>query len=295
MRRTAFTPPDLTGRTILITGGNSGIGQATAAALAAAGATVVVTARNRSKGERAVADIRRTVPDASIELAELDLARLASVRQFAKGFLRNHPRLDVLILNAGLTASKRQLTEDGLEMLFQVNHLGHFLLTQLLRDRLVASAPARVVVVASVAHKQARGLDFEDLQSQRGYRGMRTYARSKLANILFTRELARRLEGTGVTANALHPGTVRTGWGGEGEAGRLLGFGLATARWFFLSPEQGARTSVYLAASPDVEGRTGGYYVRRRLATPSAAARDDEAARRLWDVSEELVSTQAGS
>ena len=283
-------PPDLEGRTVLITGGNSGIGKATATALTRAGASVVITARNAERGRQAVEEIRTgSGGQGSIQVRALDLARLASVRSCAQDFLAEFPRLDVLILNAGLTAAKRTVTEDGFETLFQVNHLSHFLLTNLLRERLVASAPARVVVVSSSSHRQAGALDFEDLQSERGFMGLRAYARTKLMNVLFARELARRLHGTGVTVNALHPGTVRTGWGGDGEAGAILGLGLKLAKWAFLSPEQGARTSVYLASSPDVEGRTGGYYVRRRLRRPGAAARDDGAAQQLWQVSERLL------
>lgn len=280
--------PDLSGRTILITGGNSGIGKATAAALARGGAGVVITARNLQRGEEAAEEIRSTARG-TVEVRELDLARLESVRSFAKSFLADHPRLDVLILNAGLTTAKREVTEDGFEMHFQVNHLAHFLLTHLLRERLIESAPARVVVVASSAHRQAGKLDFDDLQSEKGFIGLRVYARSKLANVMFARELARRLDGTGVTVNSVHPGTVRTGWGADGDAGRLLSLGLFLARWWFLSPEQGAATSIYLAASPEVEGKTGGYYARRRLQEPAPAARDDAAARRLWEVSEQLL------
>ena len=280
--------PDLSGRTILITGANSGIGKATAAALARAGADVVITARNPQRGEEAAEEIRSSARG-TVEVRELDLARLESVRSFAKSFLSDHPRLDVLILNAGLTTAKREVTEDGFEMHFQVNHLAHFLLTHLLRERLLESAPARVVVVASSSHRQAGKLDFDDLQSENSYIGLRVYAKSKLANVMFARELARRLEGTGVTVNSVHPGTVRTGWGGDGDAGRVLSLGLKLARWWFLSPEQGAATSIYLAASPEVEGKTGGYYARRRLQQPAPAARDDAAARRLWEVSEELL------
>lgn len=282
--------PDQRGRTILITGGNSGIGKATAAALAGAGAHVVITARDRRRGGQAAEDIRAAAREGgTVDVRDLDLARLDSVRSFAKEFLAGYPRLDVLILNAGVTTAKRQVTEDGFELLFQVNHLAHFLLTHLLRERLEESAPARVVVVASSSHRQAGTLDFDDLQSERNFIGLRVYARSKLANVLFARELARRLDGTGVTVNALHPGTVRTGWGGDGEAGLLLGVGLRLASWVFLSPEKGAETSVHLATSPQVAGKTGGYYVHKRLRDPAPAARDDDAARRLWDVSEELL------
>lgn len=281
--------PDLSGRTILITGANSGIGKESARALAGAGADVVITARNLQRGEEAAGEIRATARG-TVEVRELDLARLASVRTFSEDFLADHPRLDVLILNAGLTTAKREVTEDGFEMHFQVNHLAHFLLTHLLRDRLIESAPARVVVVASSSHRQAGKLDFEDLQSENSFLALRVYARSKLANVMFARELARRLDGTGITVNSLHPGTVRTGWGGDGDAGLVLSLGLKLARWWFLSPQQGAATSVYLASSPEVEGRTGGYYVRRRLQQPAPAARDDAAARRLWEASERLLA-----
>ena len=285
--------PDLADRTVLITGGNSGIGKATAALLAGAGADVTITARDAGRGAAAAEDIRSDAGGRGrVEVADLDLARLASVRSFAEQFLAEHPQLDVLVLNAGLTSARRQVTEDGFELMFQVNHLAHFLLTRLLLDRLIASAPSRVVVVASVAHKGS-GLDFEDLQSERSFSGMGTYGRSKLANVLFTRELARRLEGSGVIANALHPGTVRTRWGADGDAGFLLTWGLRTARWVFLSPQKAAQRVAHLAVGAEVDGRTGGYYVRNRLVDPAPAGRDDEAARRLWEVSEELLGLPA--
>jgi retinol dehydrogenase-14 len=280
---------DLTGRTVLITGANSGIGKATAAILAGQGAGVTITSRNRDRGEAAAGDIRREAGGrGSVSVGDLDLARLSSVRAFAEQFRAEHPRLDVLVLNAGLTLARREVTEDGFEMQLQVNHLGHFLLTHLLLDRLRSSAPARVVVVASVAHK-AGGIDFDDLQLEHSYSGMRAYGRSKLANVLFTRELARRLEGTGVTVNAMHPGTVRTGWGGDGDAGFLLALGIRMASWAFLSPHKAGLRVAYLAAGTDVEGLTGGYYVRNRLTDPAPAGRDDDAARRLWEVSEQLL------
>ena len=280
---------DLTGQTVLITGANSGIGKATAVILAERGADVTITSRNRERGEAAAADIRSEAGGrGSVRVGDLDLARLSSVRSFAEQFRAEHPKLDVLILNAGLTSALRQVTEDGYEMLFQVNHLGHFLLTQLLLDRVTTAAPSRVVVVASVAHKGG-ALDFGDLQSERSYSAMRVYARSKLANVLFARELARRLEGTGVTVNSMHPGTVRTGWGGDGDGGFFLTWGIRMARWAFLSPRQAGLRVAYLAAGREVEGRTGGYYVRNRLTEPAPAGRDDDAARRLWEVSEELL------
>jgi NAD(P)-dependent dehydrogenase (short-subunit alcohol dehydrogenase family) len=281
---------DLTGKTALITGGNSGIGKATAAILAEHGADVTITSRNRERGESAAEDIRRdTGGRGSVTVADLDLARLSSVRAFAEQFRADHPTLDVLILNAGLTSARREVTEDGFELLFQVNHLGHFLLTHLLLDRVIAAAPSRIVVVASVAHKGGGPIDFDDLQSERNYVAMRVYGRSKLANVLFARELARRLEGTGVTVNSMHPGTVRTGWGSDGDGGFLLTWGIRMARWAFLSPRQAGLRVAYLAAGRETEGRTGGYYVRNRLTDPAPAGRDDTAARRLWAVSEELL------
>ena len=278
----------LRGQTILITGGNSGIGKAAATALVGMGADVVITARDPGRGAAAACDITAD-SGRQAQVRSLDLARMGSVRQFADAFLAEVPRLDVLVLNAGIMATDRRVTEDGFELMFQVNHLGHFLLTRLLQPLLEASAPSRVVVVASVAHKRG-ALDFDDLQSENDYSGMRAYATSKLANVLFASELARHLDGTGVTVNSLHPGTVRTGWGADGDTTGLLRLGLRLARWAFLSPEQGARTVVHLASSPAVADRTGGYYVRSRLRQPAPHARDPATARRLWDASEALIS-----
>ncbi len=283
--------PDMKGKTVVVTGGNSGIGFETAAALAAMGARVLVTARNADKGRAAVSAIaQRTGPEAQVQLVVFDLADLASVRQGAAEILEQAPRLDVLVNNAGLVLTERAETVDGYEATFATNHLGPFLLTNLLSDRIIASAPARIVNVASTAHNAARqGMPFDDLQSEKRYRGMRVYGQSKLANILFTLELARRLEGRGVTANSLHPGTVRTGYGGDGDARGLLGFGIKLASPFFLSPAKGALTSVYLASSPDVEGVSGRYFVKCKPKQPKRWAQDPEAARRLWQASEELV------
>lgn len=282
---------DMTGRTAVITGGNSGIGFETAVALARAGARVLVTARDRARGEAAVAEIAGKAGSDAVELVVFDLASLASVRAGAAEILERCERLDVLVNNAGIVLSERRLTPDGLEATFAVNHLGHFLLTDLLLDRLKASAPSRVVNVASTAHKGApRGLDFADLQSERHYRAMPVYSKSKLANIYFTTELARRLAGTGVTANCLHPGTVATGYGRDGDTAGVFAFGLKVIKPFVLTPEQGARTSVYLASSPEVADVSGRYFVKCRPRTPSKAARDDEAAARLWEASEKLLA-----
>jgi NAD(P)-dependent dehydrogenase (short-subunit alcohol dehydrogenase family) len=282
--------PDLGGHTVVVTGGNSGIGKEAAVELATMGARVVVAARNRAKGEAALAEITSRSGHDTVELADLDLASTVSIRAFAEKFLANHDRLDVLLNNAGLTLRTRRETADGFETVFGVNHLGHFLLTALLHDRLVASAPARVVTVASDAHRFARGgLDFDDLMATKRYRPFAVYSRSKLANILFTRELARRLDGTGVTANSLHPGFVASNFAREGDTGALGNFAMVVGRPFAVSSAKGAQTSVYLCSSPDVEGVTGQYFAKSALATTSAAGEDDEAARRLWAVSEQLL------
>ena len=283
--------PDMQGKTVVVTGGNSGIGLETAAALAAMGARVLVTARNADKGRAAVADIaQRNDGHAQVQLVVFDLGDLASVRRGAAEILELAPKIDVLVNNAGLVLSERRETVDGYEATFAINHLGPFLLTNILFDRLRESAPARVVNVASGAHRSARkGIPFDDLQSRRRYGGMRVYGQSKLANILFTLELARRLEASTVTANALHPGTVRTGYGADGDAQGLLAFGLKISSPFFLTPAKGALTSIYLASSPDVEGVSGRYYYKCKPVQPRPPARDPEAAQRLWEVSEELV------
>ncbi len=255
------------------------------------GARMLVTARNADKGRAAVATIAaRAGTGSAVQLVVFDLADLASVRRGADEILELAPRLDVLVNNAGLVLSERAETVDGYEATLAINHLGPFLLTNLLLDRLRASAPARVVTVSSTAHSVARkGIGFDDLQSTRHYRAMRVYGQSKLANILFTLELARRLEGTGVTANSLHPGTVRTGYGADGDARGLLGFGIKIASPFFLSPANGARTSVYLASSPEVEGVSGKYFVKCAPRRPRRWAQDTEAGQRLWQVSEQLT------
>jgi NAD(P)-dependent dehydrogenase (short-subunit alcohol dehydrogenase family) len=287
--------PDMQGKTVVVTGGNSGIGFETAAGLASMGARVLVTARNADKGRAAVAAIaERLHGESQVQLVVFDLADLASVRQGAAEILEQAPSIDVLVNNAGLVLTERAETVDGYEATFAINHLGPFLLTNLLLDRIKASSPARIVNVASTAHNTARkGMPFDDLQSTKRYRGMRVYGESKLANILFTLELARRLEGTGVTANSLHPGTVRTGYGADGDARGFLAFGIKIAQPFFLSPAKGARTSIYLASSPAVDGVTGKYFVKCKERRPRRWAEDPEAAQRLWQVSAELVGLAA--
>ena len=283
--------PDMQGKTVVVTGGNSGMGFETAAALATMGARVLMTARNADKGRAAIAALtQRTGGEGWCQLVVFDLADLSSVRRGAAEILDVAPRLDVLVNNAGAVLSERAETVDGLEATFATNHLGPFLLTNLLLERIRASGPSRIVNVASTAHAAARqGIPFDDLQSEHRYAGMRVYGQSKLANILFTLELARRLEGSGVTANSLHPGTVRTGYGADGDARGLLALGIKIAGPFFLSPAKGARTSIYLASSPEVAGVSGEYFVKCRPKEPRRWAQDPDAARRLWQVSEELV------
>jgi retinol dehydrogenase 12 len=214
--------------------------------------------------------------------------RLAEINHLAAEIAALEPRIDVLINNAGAMFNERRVTEDGLERTFALNHMAYFVLTNHLKERLMAAAPARIVNVASDAHR-GKTLDFADLQSAHGYRGFNVYGRSKLANILFTRELARRLVGTGITANCLHPGFVATRFGDNNSGPFRLGLGIAK-QFFALSPEKGAETMVYLAAAPEVAGITGGYFAKCRLATPTAAARDDAAAHRLWEESARLAN-----
>ena len=282
--------PRIDGRTVLITGGNSGIGKEAAVSLTRLGAQVVITARDLAKGALAVEEIARR-GDSRPELVQLDLADLDSVQRCADEVLDRFPELHVLACNAGLTLSRRTETRQGFEYLFGVNHLGHFLLTDRLRQRLINSAPARVIVVSSDMHRIAyRGLAFDDLQTTKGYVSYDAYAKTKLANILFARELAQRLKGTGVTANAVHPGLVKTNFGGEGDTRITQQFVRMIPRPFARNAAEGADTIVYLAAADEVADLTGGYYVNRRPATPSRHARDDDAAARLWEVSEQLAT-----
>jgi len=281
---------NMQGKVVLITGGNTGIGKETAIALARMGAQVTITSRNPDKGAAALADIRRQAGSDAVACMRLDLASLASVRSFAAEFLAAHPRLDVLVNNAGLTLDQRSETEDGFETTLGVNHLGHFALTGLLLERLKQSAPARVVVLSSDAHRGAlRGLDFDDLHARRGYSGMGAYCRSKLANILFTVELAERLHGTGVTVNAVHPGLVATEFAGADDVRGVMGLLVKVSHLFSLSPAKGARTSVHVASSPALAGVSGEYFVRSKAVRPSRAARDRQAARCLWELSEQLT------
>jgi NAD(P)-dependent dehydrogenase (short-subunit alcohol dehydrogenase family) len=282
---------DMTGKTVVITGGNSGIGLETAVALRRAGATTVITGRDEGRCRAALADLAARAGSGQADMVVFDLASLASVRDGATRVLELCPRIDVLINNAGVILSDRRETADGFEATFAVNHLGPFLLTQLLLDRVVASAPARIVNLTSDEHARAKdGLDFDDLQSSGHYRALAAYGRSKLANIYFTTELARRLAGTGVTVNCVHPGTVATGFGRDGDARGLIPIALTLMKPFISKADKGAETSVYLASSPDVAGVTGRYFVKCQAQTTSQAAQDDAAARRLWEISENMVA-----
>ena len=281
----------LRGKVCVLTGATSGIGRATAEALAGMGAELGIVCRDAGRGEELRTALLSRPGCAPVHLFIADLAVQAQIRRAAGEILATYPRIHLLVNNAGLVNLQHSLTEDGIEAVFAVNHLAYFLLTLLLLDRLRESAPARIVNVASHAHKMVSGIAFDDIGQERSYRWMRVYGQSKLANLLFTRELARRLEGTGVTVNALHPGAVATGLGrNNGALARLL---IAILGPFFRTPERGAETSIYLASSPAVEGISGRYFARRREVEPGAAARDDVAARRLWQLSEELTGLAA--
>ena len=281
----------MAGKSVLVTGGTAGIGKATAIGLAALGARVGITGRDQARTEAAAASIRAAAGSPAVDPFAADMAVQAGVRRLAAQVADTYPRLDVLVNNAGGFWAHRHVTADGLEHTFALNHLAPFLLTSLLLDRLTASAPARILTVSSGAHARGR-IDFGDLQGERNYSGQRAYSQSKLANVMFTYELARRLDGTGVTATVLHPGVVRTSFGAE-EREAYLGVLIRVARVFMKTPAQGAGTPVYLASSPQVEGISGRYFVNRKPKTSSNASRDTAAAARLWQVSAELTGMTA--
>jgi retinol dehydrogenase 12 len=279
------------GKVVLITGGTSGIGKAAATALAAMGAEVVVTGRNEERGEAALAEIRRGSGSQKVSLMLADLAVQAEVRKLAVGFKERHDRLDVLVNNAGLVQSKRTETPDGIELTLAVNHLAPFLLTNLLLDLLMKSAPSRVITISSEARRRAQ-IDFDDLQSERRYRAFQVYGMTKKANILFTYELAERLEGSGVVANCLHPGAVNTNFAQNNRGPIALLF--RVFKPFMRSPEQGADTLVYLASSPE-SGEMSGQYLTDRKEVSPAEPRDDVLQKRLWEISEELTGLKVPS
>ncbi len=281
--------PLMAGKSVLVTGGTGGIGQATATGLAALGARVGITGRDQARTEAAAAGIRAAPGSPTIDAFAADMSVQAGVRRLAAQVLDTYPRLDVLVNNVGGFWAHRHVTADGLERTFALNHLAPFLLTSLLLDGLTASASARILTVSSGAHASGR-IDFDDLQGERNYSGQRAYSQSKLANVMFTYELARRLDGTGVTATVLHPGVVRTGFGAEDQAA-YLGVMIGVARLFMKTPAQGADTPIYLASSPQVEGITGRYFVNRKPRTSSKASYDTTAAARLWRVSADLTAS----
>ena len=274
----------------IVSGATNGIGKQTALALASQGARVVVVARSRAKGDATVSQISEATSDGKVELLLCDFASQRSIRAAAEEVLARFPAIHVLVNNAGVMNLRREVTEDGLEATFAVNHLGYFLFTTLLTDRIIASAPARIVSVASDAHKFG-AVDFDDLQSEKRFGAMRVYGQSKGCNLLFNVELAKRLEGTGVTANAVHPGAVSTGLGAN--SGPLMAMIQKVAMVFMKSSAAGADTSVYLAASPEVEGVSGGYFFKRKPRTSTAQTRDPALAKRLWTLSEALVADSA--
>lgn len=273
------------GKTVVITGATSGIGAVAAQELARLGARIVLIARDRARGERTLKHLEEIAPGRNHLAHYANLSRLAEMKRVAEAIAGTEERIDVLINNAGAVFSTRQVTGDALEMTFATNHIAYFVVTHLLLERLKATPGARIICTASHAHKRAR-LDFDDLQSEKHFSGFGMYERSKLMNILFTRELARRLEGTGVTANCLHPGFVATRFAEA--SGGLVSALIRAAKTFALTPEEGAKTMVYLATAPEVARVSGKYFHLCKEVLPSQEAQKDEDARRLWDVSLQL-------
>jgi NAD(P)-dependent dehydrogenase (short-subunit alcohol dehydrogenase family) len=267
------------GKVCVITGATSGIGLEAAERLAKLGARLVLVGRDRARGDAALRRLQQSAPGAAVRIHYADLSRMTEVKRVATEIRDTEPRIDVLINNAGAMFASRHVTGEGLELTFALNHMAYFILTNILLDRLREAAPSRIVSTASIAHR-GQDLDFADLQSGHGYRAMKVYGRSKLANILFTRELARRLTGTGVTANCLHPGFVATRFGSGN--GLLTRIGVRIAMLGAITVEKGAETMVYLAAAPELADASGGYYQKSQLTQPSAPARSADSALRLW-------------
>jgi len=274
------------GKVVVITGGTSGIGAVAAVELARMGARIILVARDESRAEATLARLRDSAPGVAHCAHFADLLRLDEMRRVAAEIADHEPRVDVLINNAGALFASRRLTEDGLERTFALNHMAYFVMAARLRERLSASAPARIINTASAAHQEAT-LDFDDLQSAKSFGARKAYGQSKLCNILFTRELARRLHGIGVTANCLHPGFVATRFGDQ--SGGLISPLIRLAKFFAISPADGAETMVYLASSPDVAAVTGQYFYRSVPITPSSWAQDDRSALLLWQRSAALA------
>ena len=278
---------EMAGKIVLITGATNGIGLESAVGLASKGATVVMVGRDRARSEAALADVKRRSGSDKVELLLADLSSMAAVRQLAADFLARHDKLHVLLNNAGALHATRKVSPDGLEMTFAVNHVAYFLLTELLLPTLKASAPSRIVSVASDAHK-GMTLDFDDLQAEKGYTSFVVYGKSKLANVLWTYELARRLEGTGVTANCLHPGVVATGFGKNDKG--LFALGAKLIAPLLISAEKGARTSVWAASDPGLVHESSNYFKKEKAIPSSRQSRDVTAQKRLWEVTEAIVA-----
>jgi len=279
---------ELRGKTCLVTGATSGIGRSSAIGLAARGAKLFLLCRNPQRADETRSEIASRTGRTDVEILLADLSAQTEIRRVAAEFLATGQPLHVLLNNAGVVLTQRRETVDGIETTFAVNHLASFLLTNLLLERLIASSPARIVNVSSEAHRLGGGLDFNDLGAVGRYSGMAVYGRSKLANLYFTRELARRLAGTGVTVNAVHPGAVRSELGQNNDA-PILKLLTGLVRPFFRSPEKGAETSIWLCSSPELAGVSGQYFSDRKERTPHRLANDEAAARRLWDASAKLV------
>ena len=274
------------GKTVVITGATSGIGEVAACALAQQGARIILIARDRSRGEQTLERLEAVAPGRNHVAHYANLSRLAEMKRAAEAIAGSETQIDVLINNAGALFATRQVTGDALEMTFATNHIAYFLVTNLLLERLKATPGARIVSTASDAHKRAK-LDFDDLQMEKGYSGFGMYGRSKLMNILFTRELSRRLAGSGVTANCLHPGFVATRFADA--SGGLTSLVVKGAKRFALTPEEGAKTIIYLASSPEVNGITGQYFQKCKQLMPTAEAQNDADAQKLWDISLQLT------
>lgn len=294
---------NMSGKVVVVTGGTSGIGQVASETLAQNGARIVQIARSRKRGEAALRRLREYAPGVGHAVYYADLSRIREVKRVGSEIATAEPRIDVLINNAGGMFSNRRVTDEGLELTFAVNHMAYFVITLALMDRLIASAPARIVNTSSDAHESA-ALDFDDLQADKAYGeknllewarfggpGYRVYARSKLCNILFTRELARRLDDTGVTANCFHPGFVATRFGDE--AGGLIAFSLRVGKRFALSPEEGSKTLLYLVSSPELANVSGKYFYKCHPVEPSLVARDRAVASRLWEESQKITNSQS--
>jgi NAD(P)-dependent dehydrogenase (short-subunit alcohol dehydrogenase family) len=278
------------GKTVVITGATSGIGEIAACALAQQGARIVIIARDRGRSEQTLRRLQSLAPDVDHVAHHANLSRLTEMKRAGEVIASSEPRIDVLINNAGAMFASRQVTGEALEMTFATNHLSYFVLTNLLLPSIKATPGARIVSTSSMAHRRAK-LDFDDLQMQHGYTAFGMYGRTKLMNILFTRELARRLAGTGVTANSLHPGFVNTRFGDE--SGGWLSFIVKGMKHFGLTPQEGAKTLIYLASSPEVEGVTGKYFYLCKEETPTEEAQNDASARKLWELSTQLTGLGA--